>query len=89
MVKVVVFCVVLSIAAYNRERLMPEVSRTEVQGALLRNVGFESLILGLVVMALASLLGNTPPASGHMMKHAHTVATAHRAEMHMEQIRSR
>ncbi len=91
-IKVVVFCVVLSIAAYNRERLMPEVSKADVQSTLLRNVGFESLILGLAVMGLASLLGNTPPATGHMMMHSHAVAdrpVAHHAEMHLEPIKSK
>ncbi len=74
MVKVVVFCGVLSIAAYNRERLIPEVSNTDVQKVFLRNVGLEALVLGTLVMALASLLANTPPAIGHMM-HSHMAMT--------------
>ena len=68
-VKVVVFCAVLSIGAYNRERLIPEVAASGTQRILLRNVGIETLVLGVVVVGLAALLANTPPARGHMMSH--------------------
>src|SRR5262249_283386 len=68
-VKVVAFCAVLSIGAYNRERLIPEVADPVSQRGLLRNVGIESVVLGVVVVALAALLGNTPPAQGHMRSH--------------------
>jgi putative copper export protein len=67
-VKVAVFCVVLSIGAYNRGRLLPDVGASATQRILLRNVGTESLVLGVVV-GLATLLANTPPARGHMMSH--------------------
>ena len=68
-VKVAVFCAVLSIGAYNRERLIPDVATSSTQRILLRNVGIETLVLGGVVVALAALLANTPPARGHMMSH--------------------
>jgi len=68
-VKVVMFCAVLSIGAYNRERLIPDVAAPGTQRILLRNVGIESLLLGIVVVGLAALLANTPPAGGHMMSH--------------------
>jgi len=68
-IKVVVFCAVLSIGAYNRERLMPDVAASATQRTLLRNVGMEALALGGVVVGLAALLANTPPARGHMMSH--------------------
>ena len=68
-VKVVVFCAVLSIGAYNRERLMPDVAASGTQRILLRNVGIEALALGVMVVGLAALLANTPPARGHMMSH--------------------
>ena len=67
--KVVVFCAVLSIGAYNRERLIPDVAASGTQRILLRNVGFEALVLGVVVVGLAAVLANTPPARGHMMSH--------------------
>jgi copper resistance protein D len=69
MVKVVVFCAVLSIGAYNRERLIPDVADSGTRRILLRNVGIESLVLGFAVVGLAALLANTPPARGHMMSH--------------------
>jgi len=68
-IKVVVFCAVLSIGAYNRERLIPDVAASGTQRILLRNVGIEALVLGGVVVGLAALLANTPPAGGHMMSH--------------------
>jgi putative copper resistance protein D len=68
-IKVVVFCAVLSIGAYNRERLVPDIARPGSQRVLLRNVGIESLVLSVLVLGLASLLANTPPAKGHMMSH--------------------
>jgi putative copper export protein len=68
-VKVVVFCAVLSIGAYTRERLIPDVAACGTQRILLRNVGIETLVLGGVVVGLAALLANTPPARGHMMSH--------------------
>jgi putative copper resistance protein D len=70
MIKVVAFCAVLSIGAYSRERLIPEIAEAGAQRMLLRNVAVESLALGLVVMALAALLANTPPAVGHMAMRA-------------------
>jgi len=69
LIKVVAFCAVLSIGAYNRERLIPDIADMGSQRALLRNVGVESVVLGVVVLGLAALLANTPPASGHMMSH--------------------
>ncbi|HTR62106.1 MAG TPA: CopD family protein [Candidatus Binataceae bacterium] len=69
LVKVAAFCAVLSIGAYNRERLLPDVTDANAQRLLLRNVGIESLLLGTLVLGLASLLANTSPARGHMMSH--------------------
>ena len=43
--------------------------------ALLRNVGVESLLLLVGVLALASLLANTPPAHNHT---EHIARTARR-----------
>ena len=68
-IKVVVFCAVLSIGAYNRERLIPDTEGSGTQRILLRNVGIEALALGVVVVGLAAVLANTPPARGHMMSH--------------------
>jgi putative copper resistance protein D len=72
MAKVFVFAVVLAIGAYNRYWLVPAISDSASREALLRNVGLESLILVLVVLGLAALLANTPPAhagapGGHSM----------------------
>jgi copper resistance protein D len=64
-VKVVVFGIVLALGAYNRYWLVPEVKAPTSRAALLRNVGVESLILLMGVLALASLLANTPPAHNH------------------------
>jgi len=63
--KVVVFGIVLALGAYNRYWLVPEVKAPRSRAALLRNVGMESLILLVGVLALASLLANTPPAHNH------------------------
>ena len=63
--KGVVFGIVLALGAYNRYRLVLEVKTSMAREALLRNVGVESLILLVGVLALASLLANTPPAHNH------------------------
>lgn len=63
--KVVVFGVVLALGAYNRYWLVPEVKAPRSREALLRNVGVESLILLVGVLALAALLANTPPVHNH------------------------
>jgi putative copper export protein len=63
--KVTIFATVLALGAYNRYRLVPEVKTATSRVALLRNVGLESLILLVGVLALASLLANTPPAHNH------------------------
>jgi copper resistance protein D len=65
--KVAVFSLVLPIGAYNRYRLIPDISAAGAQKSLLRNVGIESLILAVGVLGLAAVLANTPPAHGHMM----------------------
>jgi len=44
---------------------VPEVKAPRSRAALLRNVGVESLILLVGVLALASLLANTPPTHNH------------------------
>jgi hypothetical protein len=62
--KMTVFAAVLAIGAYNRYWLVPKVAEHAVRDALLRNVRIESVILLLVVVGLASLLANTPPAHG-------------------------
>jgi putative copper resistance protein D len=62
--KVTVFAAVLAIGAYNRYWLVPKVAEHAVRDTLLRNVGIEAVILLLVVVGLASLLANTPPAHG-------------------------
>jgi putative copper resistance protein D len=63
--KGVVFGMVLALGAYNRYWLVPEVKTSMAREALLRNVGVESLLLLVGVLALASLLANTPPAHNH------------------------
>jgi copper resistance protein D len=65
--KVAVFSLVLPIGAYNRYRLIPEISATKTQQSLVRNVGIESLILAAGVIGLAAVLANTPPAHRHIM----------------------
>jgi copper resistance protein D len=65
--KIAVFSLVLPIGAYNRYRLIPEISAAAAQKSLVRNVGIESLILAVGVLGLAAVLANTPPAHGHMM----------------------
>jgi copper resistance protein D len=67
--KVVVFLGVLAIGAHNRYWLMPDVDDPATRDTLLRNVRVESVILLLVVVGLATLLANTPPAHG-MPDHA-------------------
>ena len=64
-VKIILFGCVLALGAYNRYRLVPEVRVPRSRSALLRNVGIESLILLVGVLALAALLANTPPAHNH------------------------
>lgn len=63
--KVIIFGIVLALGIYNRYWLVPEVKAPMSREALLRNVGVESLILLVGVLALASLLANTPPAHNH------------------------
>ena len=63
--KVIVFGIVLAIGAYNRYSLVPEMKAPRSRAALLRNVGVESLILLVGVLALAALLANTPPVHNH------------------------
>src|SRR5262245_10822050 len=63
--KVAVFGVVLVFGAYNRYWLVPKMKAPRSRAALLRNVGMESLILLVGVLALASLLANTPPTHNH------------------------
>lgn len=65
--KIAVFSLVLPIGAYNRYRLIPDISAPTTQTSLVRNVGLESLILAVGVLGLAAILANTPPAHGHMM----------------------
>ncbi len=57
--KVMLFAVVLSIGGYNRYRLIPA-GNPSGRGALLRNVGVESVLL-IGVLGIAALLANTPP----------------------------
>jgi putative copper resistance protein D len=71
--KVVVFGIVLALGAYNRYWLVPKVKAPLSRAALLRNVGVESFILLVGVLALASLLANTPPAHNHTGHSARTV----------------
>ncbi len=73
--KVVVFGIVFALGAYNRYWLVPEVKTPRSREALLRTVGVESLILLVGVLALASLLANTPPAHNHL---EHSTRTARR-----------
>jgi putative copper resistance protein D len=63
--KVTVFGIVLALGAYNRYWLVPQVRSALTRETLLRNVGVESLILLVGVLALASLLANTPPVHNH------------------------
>jgi copper resistance protein D len=71
--KVVVFGIVLALGAYNHYWLVPKVKAPMSRAALLRNVGVESLLLLVGVLALASLLANTPPAHNHTEHSAQTV----------------
>ena len=64
-IKVAVFGIVLMFGAYNRYRLVPQVKSPPTHATLLRNVGVESLILLVGVLALATLLANTPPVHNH------------------------
>jgi putative copper export protein len=57
--KVMLFAAVVSIGGYNRYRLIPA-KNPSGRGALLRNVGIESVLL-LGVLGIAALLANTPP----------------------------
>jgi len=63
--KIVLFGLVLILGAYNRYRLVPKVNVPRSRDVLVRNVGVESLLLLGGVLALASLLANTPPAHNH------------------------
>jgi copper resistance protein D len=64
--KEIVFVGVLTIGAYNRYWLVPNVGDLAARDTLLRNVQVESVILLIAVVGLASLLANTPPTH-HMM----------------------
>jgi di/tricarboxylate transporter len=72
--KVVVFGVVLALGAYNRYWLVPQVGTLRTRETLLYNVGVESVILLVGVLALASLLANTPPVDHHA-EQAHSTFT--------------
>lgn len=76
--KIILFGLVLALGAYNRYRLVPEVKVPRSRNALLRNVGAESLILLVGVLALAALLANTPPAHNHPRHSAQAVRRANR-----------
>jgi copper resistance protein D len=70
--KVTVFAAVLAIGGYNRYWLVPQVNDSVAREGLLRNVGVESAILVFGVLALATLLANTPPAHGSIMNMGHS-----------------
>lgn len=62
--KVTVFAAVLALGGHNRYWLVPKIGDSMARERLVRNVGMESLILLFVVLVLASVLANTPPAHG-------------------------
>jgi putative copper resistance protein D len=70
--KVMVFAAVLAIGGYNRYWLVPHLDDSAAREGLLRNVGVESVILVFGVLALATLLANTPPAHGSVMNMGHS-----------------
>ncbi|HTY55605.1 MAG TPA: hypothetical protein VMB26_10415 [Candidatus Binataceae bacterium] len=49
------------IGAYNRYLLMPSIDESTSETAMLLNVGYESMLL-ILVLGIAALLANTPPA---------------------------
>jgi putative copper resistance protein D len=61
MVKLAVFCLALGVGAYNRYLIMPVLDRLSARQALVHKVCAEWLMI-VVVLALAALLANTPPA---------------------------
>lgn len=61
MIKLAAFAAVLPVGGYNRYFLIPVLERAPARGAVIRNVGGESLIM-VGILALAALLANTPPA---------------------------
>jgi copper resistance protein D len=74
LVKIAIFAAVLPIAAYNRYWLIPEIVTPSAQRRLVRNVGFESLILVIGVLGFAALLANTPPTHPHAMRPGMTMS---------------
>jgi putative copper export protein len=68
LVKIAMFSAVLSLGAWNRARLLPEIDLEDAQKALIRNVAIESALLAILVIGLAAALANTPPARGHRMQ---------------------
>lgn len=67
LVKICLFGVIVGIGGYNRYRLIPGVGLQSPRKSLLRNVGIECLLL-IVVIGLAALLANTPPAHSHLTR---------------------
>jgi putative copper resistance protein D len=61
LIKLTVFGLVLGVGAYNRYLILPLIDRLTARQALIRNVCAEWLTI-VVVLALAALLANTPPA---------------------------
>ncbi len=58
--KLAAVAVVLLMGAWNRFRVIPTVASPDAQSSLARNVGFECLIL-IVVLGITALLANSPP----------------------------
>ena len=61
LIKLAVFGLVLGVASYNRYVILPLLDRLGARQALVRNVCVEWLSI-VIVLALAALLANTPPA---------------------------
>lgn len=61
LIKLWLFAVILTIAAYNRYRLVPAVDDRRARALLLRSVSAE-VVLIILVIGVAALLANTPPA---------------------------
>ena len=61
LIKLAVFGLVLCVASYNRYVILPLLDRLGARQVLVRNVCAEWLTI-VIVLALAALLANTPPA---------------------------
>ena len=73
LVKVGAAALVLLIGASNRYHMLSTLAKDTARSALLRNVRIESLLL-ILILGLAALLANTPPAPERPLRAAATTA---------------